>query len=470
MELLAFIADIHYYSPSLGTTGRAYELRTGSDQKCLAESGAVFDAAADFIASRQPDAVCIAGDLTNDGEKCSHEEIYERLSRLNEKTRVFPVTSTHDWCSDGHARRYEGEKVFRDVEILTGEEVARLYSVFGEKDVLASFTTAKGFASKVYKISDALRLIAVNDDCDGEGGRSGYSPAHLDWMKEQLASAKADGAAVIAMEHHLMLHGISPLINGGQSIADNFEVASVLADAGLRLIFVGHSHMQRTTEFVSDAGNKLTQVNIGSLSGHPAPVNFVKVEGRKAEVNVEFLPGFTYEGKQYGAEFFRRQTSAVLDHLLEAAVNDKEDLRARLAADGIRLKPLDAVYPFIRFAAKKTLTLTAGKFCFLVNFLTFGQGIDRKAAKSIRHERLLPHVTDIFLHVFDGSANAGKQKDEVKKIASDVGSLPGRVLKKLPIKKEKKQKMLGLTAQIEGIVNELVYPSKPDNLHFTVEL
>ena len=46
---LAFIADIHYYSPKLGITGRAYELRSGSDQKCLAESGAIVDAAFDRL-------------------------------------------------------------------------------------------------------------------------------------------------------------------------------------------------------------------------------------------------------------------------------------------------------------------------------------------------------------------------------------------------------------------------------------
>ena len=32
---LAFIADLHYYSPQLGTTGRAYELRQGGDQNAL---------------------------------------------------------------------------------------------------------------------------------------------------------------------------------------------------------------------------------------------------------------------------------------------------------------------------------------------------------------------------------------------------------------------------------------------------
>ena len=38
---LTFIADLHHYSETLGTNGRAYELRSGSDQKCLGETGAI---------------------------------------------------------------------------------------------------------------------------------------------------------------------------------------------------------------------------------------------------------------------------------------------------------------------------------------------------------------------------------------------------------------------------------------------
>lgn len=42
---LTFIADTHHYSKTLGTSGRQYELRSGSDQKCLAETGEIIDAA-----------------------------------------------------------------------------------------------------------------------------------------------------------------------------------------------------------------------------------------------------------------------------------------------------------------------------------------------------------------------------------------------------------------------------------------
>ena len=42
---LTFIADTHHYSKTLGTTGKAYELRSGSDQKCLAETSEIINSA-----------------------------------------------------------------------------------------------------------------------------------------------------------------------------------------------------------------------------------------------------------------------------------------------------------------------------------------------------------------------------------------------------------------------------------------
>ena len=40
---LAVISDLHLYSKKLGVAGRAYELRSGSDQKALGESEEVID-------------------------------------------------------------------------------------------------------------------------------------------------------------------------------------------------------------------------------------------------------------------------------------------------------------------------------------------------------------------------------------------------------------------------------------------
>ena len=68
---ITFIADTHHYSKTLGISGRAYELRSGSDQKCLAETGDIIDSAFDKISRSDTDAVVILGDVSNEGESLS---------------------------------------------------------------------------------------------------------------------------------------------------------------------------------------------------------------------------------------------------------------------------------------------------------------------------------------------------------------------------------------------------------------
>ncbi len=468
---LAFIADLHYYSPRLGTTGRAYDLRQGSDQKCLAESGAIIDAAFERLLSEPDvDALVISGDVTNDGEKCSHDEVRAKFLSFAEKKPLYLITSTHDWCTDHNPRRFEGNEVFHDVETLDAETLDAYYRDFGRENLVDEYETGRGFHSRCFQVGPTLRLLAVNDDMDGEGGKSGYSEAHLQWMEKQLADAKAAGCDVIATEHHLLLWGISGLINKGQSIGDNFAVASRLADAGLRLMFVGHSHMQRTTEFTSENGNKITQVNVGSLCGHPAPINYVTVEDGKAHIEVKCLERFTYEGEEKDASFIRDHSTAVLTNLLHAAAEDKQDFRERLESQGIHIKPLDKIYPIIRHYAKLALGVSVGKAAKKVNRLTFGRGVDKKAAKAIKNEPLLPHILDIFCCVFDGSMHAKDMSEETRRVATDVSTLPRRVISKAPIKKAKKEKIFRTTDEIEKILQELINPSLPDNTDCVVDL
>ena len=75
----AVIADPHYYSEKLGVSGEAYERRAGSDQKMLAPSRGAIIAALEAVKNSNAEFLLIAGDLSNDGELCSHEEMRELL-------------------------------------------------------------------------------------------------------------------------------------------------------------------------------------------------------------------------------------------------------------------------------------------------------------------------------------------------------------------------------------------------------
>ncbi len=467
---MAFIADIHHYSETLGNTGRAYELREGSDQKCLKETGAVLDTVFEKLASDSTDCVCIAGDITNDGEKVSHDEVLEKFKTLRKKKKLYLITSTHDWCSDHNPRRFEGNDVYNDVETLNAQDLTRYYSAFGEEDCISSYTTPIGLVSRCFQVCPGLRLLAVHDDCDAAGGKSGYSEAHLGWMVQMLEQARRDGCKVIAMEHHLLLHPFCKLVNSGQSIGSNFEVASVLADNGLKLMFVGHSHMQRTTEFVSEKGNKITQINLGSLTGYPAPVTYLDFDGENVKVSVEFIKEFTYNGKKCDFSYFEKHTTGVLLNLLEAGKNDKTDFYERLRANGIKIPSYNLLYPFIRFVCKKLLKASCGGAGRLINFFTFGKGVDKKALKEIKKMPLLSLVTKVFLSIFDGSYAVRDAGEAEKMVVCSVGTLPSRIVKKLPVNKNKKAGILKTTDQIELLITELMYPSSPDNLNTVIEL
>lgn len=466
---LAFIADLHHYSEKLGNTGRAYELREGSDQKCLKETGVIIDAAFEEFLSNDTYAVCVAGDITNDGEKACHDEIYEKFRLFAEKKKLYVITSTHDWCSDKNPRRFDGNEIFHDVETLTPTDLTEYYSVFGERDEISAFETPLGLRSRCFQVSDKLRLLAVHDDCDGSGGKSGYSEAHLSWMVNELKKAENDGCKVIAMEHHLLLHPFCRFINSGQSIADNFEVASVLADNGLRLMFTGHSHMQRTTEFISESSNKITQVNLGALTGHPGAVTYVSFDGENAEIDVKFIDEFTYNGNKYNSDYLKEHTLGVLFNLLNAGKSDKQDFYERLRANGIKIPSYNILYPFIRFLCKRLLKMKCGTAGRLINFFTFGKGVN-KCYKEIRDMILLDLISKVFLSVFDGSYAVKDATDAERQTVCSVGSLPSRIVKKLPLKDGKKKGILKTTDQIDQLTRELMYPSEPDNMHTVIAL
>ncbi len=456
---IAVIADLHHYSRTLGDEGKAFDLRQGSDQKCLKETGAIIDAAFARFKAEKLDAVVIAGDISDDGETVSHREIIEKLEELNQTVPVFLTTATHDWCCDGNARRYEGDKVLHEPDVFTPTMLRENYAKFGADKCIGEYRTHLDKSSYCYELSPTLRLLALEDDQDGVSG-SGYCGEHLEWICRQIEQAKEDGAGIFAVQHHLLLENLIPLINKSQKITDNEYRAGILADAGLRLIFVGHSHMQRTSCLTSENGNTITQVNVGSLCGHPAPINYIETDGQTATITVEHLQSFVLDGEEKDGAYITNHTKDLLGRILNASQVSCEDFDEKLRALGIKIKPLSKIYPIAKWGCNKLLTTSVGKAGRTVNRLTAGKGIDKKALKAVADDKLIDYVYAILLSVFDGSKDMDKMPDAAKTVAKDVASLPGRIIRKIPVKKDKFGGVLKITDQIEVLMQELVYPHR----------
>ena len=408
---LTFITDTHHFSKTLSDGGRQYKLRSGSDQKCLMETGDIIDAAFAQIAQSDTDAVMIIGDVTNDGERVSHEEFREKLYALQKKKKVYVITATHDWCSDDNPRRYFGDAVWHDVPTMASDELRDFYSDFGPNEALSEFITHLGTSSYTVDIGENVRLLALNDDQSGQGG-AGFSEEHYQWIEAQAAKAQADGKILIAMEHHPLIAHIHPLIFGGSCVKDREMVASRLADAGVRYMFVGHTHIQCIDSFTSRAGNTIKEVNVGSLVGYPAPIVNVTVCDEGLKLAVDHVKTFTYEGETVDAlAYLEKHATDLFDRVMEGALISKAEFADRLSALGAKGQDLQNLVYIFRPLAKGYFHAKAGSVVKLLRLLGCGSCIDSQAAEKFKDKPLIDFVHETWLSMLDGHGRGAHDRD-----------------------------------------------------------
>lgn len=427
---ITFIADTHYYSKSLGTSGKAYELRSGSDQKCLAETGEIIDAAFQQIANSDTDAVFILGDVTNDGEMVSHLEFREKLYQLQKKKPVYLITATHDWCCDENPRRFEGDKTFHDVPVVKSSDLPAFYKDFGPAQAADSFITDIGTVCYTIQLSDKIRVLCLNDD-KNENDHAGFTPACKTWIVRQLQKAKADGALMIGIEHHLLMPHVSPLITGGSTCVENREeVASFFADNGLRYMFVGHSHIQDTDFFVSPSGNKITEVNVGSLCGYPAPIVNVTVrEDGRLSYKVEHLKTFILNGRETDAQqFLAKHACDLLFNVTKC--RDKNEFMERADALQLNGRALGRYWFLFKPLLHKIDTALVWDAYKLLRACGLATGVSKADAMQFRYKPLREMIGEIWLSILDGARTPHSRNSAYYRVVMCAMRAPSRLFKK----------------------------------------
>lgn len=426
---ITFIADTHYYSKKLGVSGKAYELRSGSDQKCLAETGEIIDAAFEKIGSSDTDAVFILGDVSNDGEMASHLEFREKLYKLKKKKPVYIITATHDWCCDENPRRFEGDNTYHDVEVMKSCDLPDFYRDFGPDRAIDSFITKIGTICYTIQLSDFVRVLCLNDD-KNENDHAGFTPECWQWIEKQLENAKKDNCLIIGMEHHLLIPHISPLITGGSTCVENREyVASRFADSGLKYMFVGHSHIQATDKFTSENGNTITEVNVGSLCGYPAPIVDVTVhENKTLSYKVEHLESFSFNGRELDAQkYLADHAENLLFRVLECKT--KQEFTERLTALQLNGEKLAPFWFFAKPLLHKLDTMLVWDAFRLLKIFGLAKNISVKAAGEYRYKPLKELIGEVWLSVLDGARYPHKSNSTYYKLVMAAASAPSVILK-----------------------------------------
>ena len=381
------ITDTHYYAESLCQPCPAYNDFMHYEQKCAAETASINRSVFEFLKNAdESDIILIAGDLTFNGEKKSHEEFRELLYELKAAgKKIFVVTADHDYSDDLFAFGENGRYV---PEGINRKDIPEMYKDFGFGQALE---LDEEHLSYVAQLCDGVRLLALNSDTK-TNGKYTFEESQYEWIKKQAEKAKQDGQMLFAMNHYPILAG-QPVLSlvAKTMVRDPYKFASFLADMGIHLIFTGHMHNQSINEITTEKGNKFYDVCSGAIIADPATIRLVTIKDeRTVEIKSIPTPDFDYDTngkdcKQYLSDLF--------DNMIGNVLHDfKYDTERAMGKLGIKKTPT------MKFVCK-----TIGN---IVNSLTLG-GIARllcfKCDKSIRKVKLCDFATELVRVVFEGN-------------------------------------------------------------------
>ena len=390
------LTDLHYYANErIGSSGQTYKLKCDVDQKCMAESGAIVDAAfKNLCEDKEIDIVLISGDLTFDGEQQSHDALVEKLKKLKENgKRVFTTFATHDFFME--ARKYTDEEGETELPKYTRAELRELYNDFGYSDAIAEH---KGSYSYCVQLSDDVRMLALNDDGDFDEF-CGYYNDLLFWIKNQVEDARKAGCEIFAMTHHPVVEPspVYPLFSHKAMLGGYEFTTPYLADLGIRYVFVGHTHIHDIDYIETKKGNRLYQINTAALTAYPLAYRKVEFSDEGMDVKTVQVTEIDYDldGKdvlEYAKEHFTYMIKSVFDSI----ENDYEKfivLSQGFSGEGEKLRKLQPVVQKIGTFANR---LTFKKLC---SFVGCGKLVDEEIA----NDSIIEFICQVILNMYSGN-------------------------------------------------------------------
>lgn len=402
MKQLKFyvMADPHFFDSALGCSGKEYEDFMHYEQKCFAETESINKSVFEFLKNaNEADIVLIAGDLSFNGEKKSHEGFIKLLYELkNSGKKIYVVTADHDFKWKREDTFAFGENGRSSPEHTERDELIELYKDFGFGDAIA---IDKEHLSYVAQLSDDVRLMALNCDLKKDG-KYYFFEEQREWIEKQAEKAREDNQTIVAMCHYPILPGqplfslISPML-----IRDAHKFASFLADNGIHIIFTGHMHNQSINELITEKGNKLYDITTGSVIANPAFIRLVKIlDEETVEIKSIPTPDFEWDTddcKKYLADMFDRMIVNLITDL-------RDDTERAMGKFHIEDKGI----------IKKVLHL-AGKLICKVKVGTLAKLLLIRCDKSIKNMRMLDYATELVRGVFEGNQTfvAGTPKGDV---------------------------------------------------------
>ncbi|MCL2507672.1 MAG: metallophosphoesterase [Oscillospiraceae bacterium] len=265
-ELKLLVAsDIHYrpfsvlppLSETNGLPGDPLFYHVNTKGMLTYEADAVIDAFFRQAERSGAKFLLIPGDLSEEGHWAEHLGIAAKLTEFKANTgiQVFVTPGNHDIRTSASQNR------------LNLEDFVEIYDDFGFNEAL---TRHDGSASYTAELDAGYRLLAI-DTCVYRDDKSFLSDELFDWVKEQALTARRDGKKLIAMTHYNVLEhfGIEGLAADMLCAHRYRELSTALADLGVKYVFTGHGHANDISHAVTKQGNKIFDIETGSLITYP---------------------------------------------------------------------------------------------------------------------------------------------------------------------------------------------------------
>jgi 3',5'-cyclic AMP phosphodiesterase CpdA len=235
----------------------------------------VLDVVFDRLENENIDVLLVTGDITNHGSKKSHQAFANKLYTLKHNgIQTYVIPGNHD-VNIPNSKSYIGDKA-KVIESVSTEEFAKIYGSFGYGNALSRDAHSLSYLSE---LNDSTWLMSIDTNKFAEYTNSSISSGRIlsstmSWAIDILREAKRKNIIVLGMMHHL----------------DNWQDnAEILADEGLKIIFTGHFHSTDAAEFITYKGNKIVDVETGSLAQYPFPFRIIKLKNYELNIDTHFV-------------------------------------------------------------------------------------------------------------------------------------------------------------------------------------
>ncbi|MBC1819645.1 metallophosphoesterase [Listeria welshimeri] len=303
--------DVHYFAPSLTDNGAAFKQYVAAgDGKQLAYSDEITDAFLEDVEAKKTDVLIISGDLTNNGEKTSHEELAKKLAQVEKAgTQVFVVPGNHD-INNPWARKFEKDKQL-PTDTITPTDFSKIYGDFGYKDAISSDDFSLSYlaapSSKVWLLMLDTAIYKTNMQQGTPTTEGGLTTGTLDWVKECSTLAEKNGAKLIPVMHHNLTNH-SDVIQRGFTINYNQQVIDTLTAGNMEFSLSGHIHTQNIRTAKSTDGKEITDIVTNALSVYPHKYGNITYSAKNKT--------FTYQSQKLDIESWAKEHGKTDKNLL----------------------------------------------------------------------------------------------------------------------------------------------------------